>query len=147
MLIGELAQKTNLSRHTIRFYEKMGLIEVPQKSRRENNYKEYPEDVLRQIAAIQEIKARGFTLREAKGIIHLVSTGTLDGERGRKYIQYKIQMIEKQIEQLQQVRNNLLEAVELCGTPDCEVNMILSGKRDITVLSDTKSKKKARTHA
>jgi DNA-binding transcriptional MerR regulator len=128
MLIGELSQRTNVSRHTIRFYEKMGLIEVPEKSRRDNNYKEYPEDVLRQITAIQQIKSKGFTLKEAKGIIHLISSGTLDCERGKKYIRYKIGLIEKQIEQLQQVKNNLIEMEELCGTDNCEVNKLLSGK-------------------
>lgn len=127
MLIGELSQRTKVSRHTIRFYEKMGLIEVPEKSRRDNNYKEYPEDVLRQIAAIQQIKSKGFTLKEAKGIIHLITSGTLDCERGKKYIRYKIGLIEKQIAQLQQVKNNLMEMEELCGTDNCEVNKLLNG--------------------
>ena len=128
MLIGELAQKTKLSRHTIRFYEKLGLIEVPQKSRRENNYKEYPEDVLRQIEAIQQIKAKGFTLKEAKGIIHLITTGTLDPERGRKYILHKIALIDKEIRQLQQAKKNLEEMADACGSDSCSVNQILKGK-------------------
>jgi MerR family copper efflux transcriptional regulator len=133
MLIGELSQKTNLSRHTIRFYEKLGLIEVPQKSRRENNYKEYPEEVLRQIEAIQQIKAKGFTLKEAKGIIHLISTGTLDAERGRKYIHHKISLVDKQIRQLEQVKKNLLEMADACGSENCAVNQILHGKTKLSL--------------
>ena len=133
MLIGELSQKSKLSRHTIRFYEKIGLIAVPGKARRGNNYKEYPEDVLRQIAAIQEIKAKGFTLKEAKGIIHLISTGTLDADRGRKYIHHKIKLVEKQILQLQHVKKNLLEMADACGSEDCFVNEILTGKQTIKI--------------
>ncbi|HEY5826257.1 MAG TPA: MerR family transcriptional regulator [Cyclobacteriaceae bacterium] len=128
MLIGELAQKTNLSRHTIRFYEKMGLIEVSDKSRRDNNYKEYTEETLRQIEAIRQIKAQGFTLKEAKGIIHLVKTDTLDVERGRKYINHKIRLIERQIEQLNRAKISLLDAFENCGSPNCDVVKILTGK-------------------
>jgi DNA-binding transcriptional MerR regulator len=128
MLIGELSQKTNLSRHTIRFYEKLGLIEVPEKSRRDNNYKEYPEEVLRQIAAIQQIKSKGFTLKEAKGIINLVTSGTLDLARGRKYIYHKVKLVEKQIEQLQRIRKGLLEMADSCGSPECEMHRILTGE-------------------
>lgn len=133
MLIGELAQKTNLSRHTIRFYEKLGLIDVPAKSRRDNNYKEYPEETLRQIAAIQRIKSKGFTLKEAKGIINLVTSGTLDRERGKRYIYHKVKLVEKQIEQLQKVRKSLIEIADTCGLPECDVYRILNGPVDITV--------------
>ena len=46
MLIGELSQRTNLSRDTIRFYEKQGIISVSRKERRDNNYKEYSDYML-----------------------------------------------------------------------------------------------------
>ena len=41
MLIGELSNRCSLSRDTIRFYEKQGLIRVSWEERRSNNYKEY----------------------------------------------------------------------------------------------------------
>ena len=128
MLIGELAQKTSLSRHTIRFYEKMGLIEIPEKSRRDNNYKEYTEETLRQIEAIRQIKSQGFTLKEAKGILYLLKTDTLDVERGRKYINHKIRLIERQIDELKRAKESLLEAFDTCGSPDCDVIKILTGR-------------------
>ena len=127
MLIGELSQKTKLSRHTIRFYEKLGLIEVPDDSRRGNNYKEYPDDVLRKIAAIQEIKSRGFTLKEAKRILELITSGTLDADRSRKYMLNKITLIDKQIRQLEEMRENLSELIEICGSSYCPINEILNG--------------------
>jgi DNA-binding transcriptional MerR regulator len=133
MLIGELSQKTKLSRHTIRFYEKLGLIEVPDAARRDNNYKEYPEAVLRKIAAIQEIKSRGFTLKEAKAILNLITSGTLDIERSRKYIRNKVSTIDKQIRQLEQMRMNLIELAEACGSNDCPVNEILNGPCPVTI--------------
>jgi DNA-binding transcriptional MerR regulator len=128
MLIGELAKKAKLSRHTIRFYEKMGLISVPETSRRTNNYKEYSEDVLKRIAAVRHIKAKGFTLKEAKGIIHLVQTGMLDPERSRKYLLKKIAGIEKQIKELNDTRKGLLEMVDQCGSDYCDVRLILKGQ-------------------
>ena len=53
MLIGELSAKTGLTRDTIRFYEKEGLIKIARKQRRENNYKEYDETVLERLNLIK----------------------------------------------------------------------------------------------
>lgn len=127
MLIGELSQKTNLSRHTIRFYEKLGLIDVPDNARRENNYKEYTDDTLRRIEAIQDMKAKGFTLKEAKAILALIANGTLDPQRGRKYIMHKVRTIEKQISQLEKVKQNLLVMAGQCDSRDCDIQRILKG--------------------
>lgn len=128
MLIGELAKKTKVSRHTIRFYEKMGLIEMSDNARRNNNYKEYTEETLRQIEAIQQIKQQGFTLKEAKGILYLLKTNTLDAERGRRYINHKIRVIERQIEELNRAKEGLMIAFERCGSDDCDVVKILNRK-------------------
>lgn len=125
MLIGELAQKTNVSRHTIRFYEKMGLIRIPEKSRRDNNYKEYPEETLKRILAIQHIKSQGFTLKEARAIIDLVQSGTLDPDRAKKYILKKVSGIEKQIKTLLSIRKSLRHMADNCGSEDCAVDKIL----------------------
>ncbi len=125
MLIGEIAEKSDLSRHTIRFYEKLGLIQVPRKSRRENNYKEYPEDTLARLQAIKQLKAIGFTLKETKSIIHLTELGMLDPERGKNYIYKKIKLIQQKIETLTTIKNKLMQVAEACGSEGCEVNKIL----------------------
>ena len=46
MLIGELSKACEMSRDTIRFYEKNGLIAIGKKERRFNNYKEYSRETL-----------------------------------------------------------------------------------------------------
>jgi len=128
MLIGELSEKTKLSRHTIRFYEKLGLIAIPKTSRRGNNYKEYPDDTLRRIEAIQEMKSKGFTLKEAKGILALATAGTLDPQRSQRYILKKIKNVEKQIEELHRVKQELLAWAAQCDTDECDIQRILEGK-------------------
>ena len=128
MLIGELAQKTNLSRHTIRFYEKLGLIQVPEQSRRKNNYKEYPEETLSRITAIKEITARGFTLKEARGIITLINDGSLDPQRAQKYLEKKLRLIQKQMDDLARTKNNLLIMIDQCDTGACDVTRLVRGK-------------------
>ncbi|HEY9046864.1 MAG TPA: MerR family transcriptional regulator, partial [Ohtaekwangia sp.] len=115
--------------HTIRFYEKLGLIEVPEESRRKNNYKEYPEETLTRITAIKEITAKGFTLKEARGIITLVNAGTLDAERGRKYLYRKLKLVEQQIDELIRTRQNLERMIDQCGSEMCEVAQLIHGKK------------------
>ncbi len=63
MLVGELAQHTNLSRDTIRFYEKLQLIKPLIRS---NGYKDYTEQNLQQLKLIQSAKKLDFTLTEIK---------------------------------------------------------------------------------
>ncbi len=64
MLISELSRRTGISRHTIRYYEKFGLIEPH--GRQENNYRYYSEDDLATIAFIDRVKRLGFSLREIR---------------------------------------------------------------------------------
>jgi len=70
MLIGELAKKTNVSRDTIRFYEKLGLIKANKKGRRANNYREYLESDLHRLQLILLLKDYGFTLSDIKSIMN-----------------------------------------------------------------------------
>ncbi len=68
MLIGELAKQAQLSRDTIRFYEKTKLI---QSITRNNGYKDYPEQTLQQLQLIRTAKHLGFSLSEIKQILQM----------------------------------------------------------------------------
>ncbi len=69
MLISELAQKTGVSKDTIRFYEKVGLLD-PSERCEENNYRWYGDEVVERLAFIKQGKALGFTLGEIKEVIN-----------------------------------------------------------------------------
>lgn len=114
MLIGELSAKTGLSRDTIRFYEKEGLISIGRKQRRENNYKEYDETVLERLNAIKRIKNFGFTLNETADLLSLIAVNgaTCDEVRGR--INKKIAVIDNKIDDLLQLRQQLLTNIQIC---------------------------------
>ena len=66
MLIGEVSKQTGLSKDTIRYYEKSGLLKRDKKARRGNYYKEYSELDLKILFFIQLSKEYGFTLNEIK---------------------------------------------------------------------------------
>ena len=64
MLIGEIANKSGFTRDTIRYYEKIGLIQAERLDRYSNNYRNYSSIVLQRLIQISDLKTVGFTLTE-----------------------------------------------------------------------------------
>lgn len=65
MLISELSKKSGISIHTIRFYEKSGLIEGKRDATvKSNNYFHYDEVTIEKLEFISDAKSVGFTIKE-----------------------------------------------------------------------------------
>ena len=126
MLIGIIAQESGFSRDTIRYYEKIGLLSLPKKARRENNYKEYSPAILSRLRAIRELKQIGYTLTEIQQVITSYETGGLDCQAGKDQVLEKVRLIEGQISQLLTIKQQLLEAVTDCPN-HCKITAILDG--------------------
>lgn len=114
MLIGELSDKTGLSRDTIRFYEKKGLIVVKSKERRENNYKEYSMDILTRLLQIKHIKEFGFTLNETSELLNRIETNTASCKKISKHVSVKISVIDKKIHDLIHLKLLMQKMVSEC---------------------------------
>ena len=107
MLIGELAQKTGLSKDTIRFYEKEGLLDRTVSNRGDNNYRQYTDDAIEKLNFIKKGKTLGFTLKEIKKI--MIEWDSVSSEQAVNFIQVKVEQIDEKIGQLEQFRTYLLE--------------------------------------
>lgn len=124
MLIGDLIKKTGLSKDTIRYYEKVGLIKVGRKERRENNYKEYSNEVLTKLLYVTRLKLFGFTLQEINDVIDIIVSESnicvdiLDKVNG------KIGLVEQKILELEQIKNRLSNIRDNC-TGNCTIDDIL----------------------
>lgn len=124
MLIGELSRQINLSRDTIRFYEKMELI---QSFVRGNGYKDYPEQTVQQLKLIQTAKNLGFTLAEIKQIILLVNVSEIPATQFHAILLEKLGAIQEKIVQLQQMQSmleNILDGEPCPLRNGCEVGDI-----------------------
>jgi len=115
MLIGELSRRTGLSRDTIRFYEKQGLIKVGRRERRVNNYKEYSDAILRRLLLFNKIKSYGFTLNESAEIISLLDANLATCDRISKTADQKVSVIDKKISELKTLRKLLKNSIESCN--------------------------------
>jgi len=126
MLIGELSKKTGFSRDTIRYYEKLGLIQTADRAGHFNNYKNYTEAVLKRLLAIRKIKDYGFTLQETQNMLILFEEGVLEHERGNRYIKRKIALINNKIKELYNIKKRLEEIINCNTAPGtCAISKIL----------------------
>jgi DNA-binding transcriptional MerR regulator len=114
MLIGQLVKKTGLSKDTIRFYEKHGLISVHHKERRTNNYKEYSNEILERLLTIKRLKNFGFTLNEVSGLLEMIEMNEASCNNVSHKITEKVSLLDEKIRELIAVRTLLLNGVKIC---------------------------------
>mgnify|MGYP000673699022 CR=1 FL=1 len=72
MTIGKLAKEAGVGVETVRFYERKGLIQKPQK--RESGFRTYSQEEVSRIRFIRRAQELGFTLREVKELVKEVGT-------------------------------------------------------------------------
>lgn len=120
MLIGELVERTGLTKDTIRFYEKKGLIAIDRKSRRENNYKEYSEKVLDKLMLIRKLKDLGFTLNEIDTFLELWREEDASCSNLKYTLENKIALVKEQMQRLSELNTRLTESLTKCNNDDCE---------------------------
>lgn len=108
MLINELSKRTEVSIHTLRFYENYGLFKgVSDENVKTNNYKNYDEEVVEKIEMIKEAKEAGFTLSEIKNLLDSWFNKRLAMEQKVEVVNHKINEIDSKIRQLKKIRKLL----------------------------------------
>jgi DNA-binding transcriptional MerR regulator len=115
MLISELSKKTGLSKDTIRFYEKIGLVHVPPAARRNNNYKEYSDVILQKLLVIKEIRGFDFTLEEIQDIIALYESDSRSCSKNAPLLIKHLERIDQTIRHLTAVQKKLRSTVSCCS--------------------------------
>jgi MerR family Zn(II)-responsive transcriptional regulator of zntA len=124
MLIGELSKKTGFSRDTIRYYEKVGLIQLDRKQRRENDYKEYPDYLVDRLLFTQRLKQYGFTLSEIREMLELYDEEVLECDDVFDWVDQKLEQVTQKIKDLRSIHEKLssLQAeAQRCRDNKCEL--------------------------
>ena len=107
MLIGELSQKTGLSKDTIRFYEKIGLIVASDRKAGTRIYKEFNEETIERLLQIDRGKKLGFRLKEMLLLLDEWGSDSIPKQAQIKIIENKLEEVEEKMQQLDAIENYL----------------------------------------
>lgn len=109
LTIGKLAQMAEVNVETIRYYERIGLLNRPAKPF--GGFRTYPAETARRIHFIRRAQQLGFSLKE---ISELLQLGDGQCDQVRKFAEQKRGRIASRIEDLTAMRDVLDELIECC---------------------------------
>lgn len=110
--IGELAEKCNVNKETIRYYERLGLI--PKPSRTESGYRIYTKQTVDRLNFIKRIQELGFTLNEIDKLLGVVDRDEAKCRDMYDFTVYKIEDIQQKIQDLKRIEQMLIDLKERC---------------------------------
>jgi MerR family copper efflux transcriptional regulator len=107
MKIQELAEKIGLTAHTIRFYEKEGLLDSRHVRREENNYRNYSDEAIERLKLVKKFQGVGCSLAELKEILQDHDTNRSTDLQVMEWIRQKISEIERKKDEYDQILGTL----------------------------------------
>jgi DNA-binding transcriptional MerR regulator len=135
--INEVAQAAGVNRETLRYYERRGLLEQPERS--PGGHRLYDDRAVQTLRIIKAAQRLGFTLEEVADLIEVGRRrGRDSGLQARA--QAKVIEVEARMADLAAIRENLIAALDAgcddlhqCATSDCcplPFVEIITGKAD-----------------
>jgi MerR family mercuric resistance operon transcriptional regulator len=109
MRIGELAKAAGVNVETVRYYQRIGLLELPE--RPYGRTRSYPHQDLRRIRFIRRAQELGFSLKDIQALLEL-SGG--DCDRVRKLADEKLKLVQQKLEELRRIESVLTRTIEQC---------------------------------
>ncbi len=131
MLIGELAEKANVSVDTIRYYEREGLIEPV--SVRDSGYREFDKSSVETIRFVVRAKDLGFSLKEIRNLLTLKNDPDKKCAEVKALAEKKLVDVTAKIKNLQAIKKDLIGLLNECtdtaaSVTKCPIVDSLDGK-------------------
>ncbi len=130
LTIGKVAKKAGVGVETVRFYERLGLIEQP--PRIDGGYRKYPEEAVNRIRFIRRAKKLGFTLKEISELLMLQKSAGVCCSDFQRRAESKRNDIVKRIEELEKMRDVLDTLIKSCSleksTEKCPILDVMQGE-------------------
>jgi len=127
LTIGKLARAAGVNIESVRYYQRVGLIDEPVKPA--SGYRLYPEDAIDRILFIKRAQLLGFSLKEITELLELGSAHCVDI---RHKAELKRNDINNKINELSTLRDTLDELISCCkhdhDPGHCAIVETLSGK-------------------
>jgi MerR family mercuric resistance operon transcriptional regulator len=117
LTIGGLAQAAAVNTETVRYYQKRGLLPVP--DRVLGGIRRYSAADVEQLRFIKRAQAVGFSLAEILTLLELRAKVCCSATR--ELALAKVQMIENRVDELQQMRAELAQWIADCDANDADL--------------------------
>jgi MerR family transcriptional regulator, mercuric resistance operon regulatory protein len=128
--IGELSRRTGVNIETIRYYEKIKMLQAP--PRTEGGHRVYGPTERRALAFIRRSRELGFTLDEIRALLNLGAPGNATCADVREIAMHHLEHIRAKIADLKKLERLLAKTIAQCSgdaAPDCPVLDILDVER------------------
>lgn len=117
--IGKLAQHAHVNVETIRYYQRIGLMRIPEAI---NHYRYYQDQDIETLSFIQKSKDAGLQLNEIKELLQLQLN---DRQSVQHVIEQRLAKIDRRIQELQGLRERLDVWLNECKSSHSESCPIL----------------------
>ena len=108
MRISELAQRTGVSAHALRHYERLGLLRP---ARTAGGYRDYPESARREVIFIAMSRKIGFSLKAVAEHLPAYRSGRLSFDDMVEAMQQRVAEIDREIAALRAQRTQVVDHV------------------------------------
>ena len=110
---GELAELAGINLQTIRYYERVGLLPKPKRTK--SGYRQYTQDDLDLLIFIKNAKELGLSLEKIKELIKLKDDTRAKGRAVKNLIDKEIQDIEAKMDSLKILKRYLANLNSTCS--------------------------------
>ncbi|MBI4462614.1 MAG: MerR family transcriptional regulator [Acidobacteria bacterium] len=103
--IGPVARDAGVSVHTVRYYERLGLLPPP--NRTPAGYRVYEQAAAERLRFIQQAQALGFSLAEIKEIARMKYAGQSPCRCVRRRLRQRLKELEREMKRLHSIRRQI----------------------------------------
>ena len=114
LFIGKLSHRVELSTQTIRYYERLGLIDPPERT--ESQYRLYSQEAVERLQFIQKAKLFGLSLHEIKQLIEIRVGGVPPCVSLRAMVKKHLDELDCHIQDMLEFRQELAHRYEQINT-------------------------------
>lgn len=103
--ISELSREVDIPVATIRYYERLGLIDPPERT--QSQYRVYSKEAEERLLFIRQAKAFGLSLDEIKQILELSAKGVAPCQKVKALLKQHLDEVDRRIQEMIKFRQTL----------------------------------------
>ena len=120
--IGEMSRSTGVNIETIRYYERMGIMPKPDRTRGGN--RQYNHEQLKRLFFVKRCRELGFSLREVRALLKMVDGHDFSCNEVHDMTILHLANVKKKLNDLKRLERSLEKMAAQCSKgdmPDCPI--------------------------